>query len=91
MCVSEAERCDYFSDCGDNSDEAGCDLPCEADVFFQCVEGGCVDLTWKCDGFEDCFDGSDERGCPSSTAKPSTGDLKPHSIRGSWVFYLIRD
>ncbi len=61
-CLPESYRCDYINDCGDNSDEIdGC--VCDPYTDFQCVIGGCVNITWACDGVPDCFDGSDENDC----------------------------
>ncbi len=57
-CVPDDYRCDYFSDCNDNSDEADC--VCDTDTEFQCLSGGCISISMKCDDFEDCFDYSDE-------------------------------
>ncbi|XP_072030540.1 uncharacterized protein [Amphiura filiformis] len=65
-CIPDNYRCDYITDCDDNSDEletSGC--VCNLDYEFQCINGGCVHSTWVCDGFEDCSDGSDEGiSCP---------------------------
>lgn len=51
-------RCDYFSDCDDGSDEAGCD-------FFECADGDLLPPDWECDGEVDCEGGEDEANCPT--------------------------
>ncbi|XP_072045350.1 uncharacterized protein [Amphiura filiformis] len=59
-------------DCHDNSDESGCE--CDTVTQFQCVTGGCVDITWMCDGLVDCYDGSDEatETCTTETTTQET-------------------
>ena len=81
-CVPESYRCDYYDDCGDNSDEIdGC--VCDPSVEFECTAGGCIADSWVCDAESDCSDGSDEVGCvcePDEFACPSGG-----CIADSWV------
>ena len=80
-CVPESYRCDYFDDCGDNSDEVGC--VCDPSLEFECTAGGCIADAWVCDGESDCTDGSDELGCvcqPEEFACTSGG-----CIDGTWV------
>ncbi|XP_072025071.1 uncharacterized protein [Amphiura filiformis] len=75
-CIPEDLRCDYFSDCEDNSDEVdGC--VCEPIIEFNCTAGGCINGTWVCDGESDCIDGSDEAAdlCGYTTETPTTEDL----------------
>ncbi len=72
-CIREDYRCDYISDCADNSDEVdGC--VCDLSFEFECIAGGCINGTWTCDGEEDCFDGSDEEAelCGYTTEQPAT-------------------
>lgn len=51
-------------DCGDNSDELGCERHSCTDDRFQCDSGHCIKAELKCDGERDCVDLSDERSCP---------------------------
>ncbi|XP_072041131.1 uncharacterized protein [Amphiura filiformis] len=59
QCIPAVLRCDYSTDCADNSDEVdGC--VCDPSSDFECTDGGCIAMIWKCNGEPDCFDGSDE-------------------------------
>ncbi|XP_072042803.1 uncharacterized protein [Amphiura filiformis] len=69
QCIPSHWRCDYFNDCGDNSDEAGCE--CDLITDFMCTVGGCINVEWVCDDYADCTDGSDEDLCGQTTeSKP---------------------
>ncbi|XP_028678300.1 suppressor of tumorigenicity 14 protein homolog [Erpetoichthys calabaricus] len=59
-CVPSSLRCDGWNDCGDLSDEVGCQ--CDADQF-SCKNGMCKPKYWVCDRVNDCGDGSDEMEC----------------------------
>lgn len=61
-------RCDGIPDCGDTSDESGCEGP-----TFECANGSVVPASSVCSGFTDCGDGSDEIGCP--TFQCSSGEI----------------
>ncbi|XP_072047228.1 uncharacterized protein [Amphiura filiformis] len=72
-CINEELRCDYVTDCEDNSDEIdGC--VCNPEIESQCASGGCVNVTWICDGDSDCFDGSDELNCTCSEVEYQCDD-----------------
>jgi len=81
-CVEAAGRCNGVNNCGDGSDEVGCDsswgtpavlgsqecqVPFVSDVQFQCADGSCTHIAGRCNGVSNCADGSDENGCPSTT------------------------
>ena len=78
-CVPDSYRCDYVNDCGDNSDEVE-DCVCDTGrgdtggTEFDCIGGGCINITWVCDGEPDCFDGSDEAAnqCGITTEVPTS-------------------
>ena len=63
-CFAEADLCDNFQDCADNSDEENCpSITCSDDEFLCEDDDICFPLSYRCDGQEDCFDGSDEQSC----------------------------
>ena len=64
-CIAEMDRCDFFQDCDDNSDEENCDseTTCSDDEFLCADDDICYPSSYWCDGQEDCFDGSDEASC----------------------------
>lgn len=71
-CVDSGLLCDGSNDCGDNSDEVGCEKPTTCDAgMFQCSSGSCVPGSWECDGRIDCSDASDEHDkCGQRTCAP---------------------
>eukprot|EP00794_Sanderia_malayensis_P007889 gene7889-8742_t len=64
-CIPNAWRCDSENDCGDNSDETGCEKNKCSDNQFKCDSGRCIRSNWRCDGDNDCGqnDSSDEKDC----------------------------
>jgi len=78
-CLSMSGRCNGVSQCGDGSDEQGCDAPysgaaylavsdvCPAnfnsDVFFPCGDGRCIEKLGLCNGIDNCGNGVDEAAC----------------------------
>lgn len=85
-CIPSVWTCDYFNDCGDNSDEEVGVCVCNPSFEFQCKSGGCVKATWACDGEQDCFDGSDESAvlCGYTTTEVAATT----SVRPSGIVYL---
>ncbi|XP_052813493.1 low-density lipoprotein receptor-related protein 2-like [Mya arenaria] len=62
-CVYDFQVCDTVDNCGDHSDEEGCeDHTCKS-WEFQCHNHKCIPDGWKCDEADDCGDNSDEKSC----------------------------
>jgi V8-like Glu-specific endopeptidase len=80
-CIPTAWQCDYWDDCGDNSDEANCG--CDPNEAFVCGNGKCIHKEWQCDGVDDCGDQSDEVGC-SCTETGFRCTSAPICIWESW-------
>lgn len=68
-CYAEADRCDFFPDCDDNSDEQNCEstTTCDDDEFLCEEDDVCYPSSYWCDGQMDCSDGSDEESCSGPT------------------------
>ncbi|KAF1745264.1 LOW QUALITY PROTEIN: hypothetical protein MXB_922 [Myxobolus squamalis] len=66
-CVPIESICNYFDDCGDNSDEKNCNIrKCDADAVLCDNESKCIEYAKICDGILDCLDQKDEKDCPES-------------------------
>jgi len=82
QCVEASGRCNGVTNCGDGSDELGCENawggpavlgsqecqdPFVGDVQYRCADNSCTHIAGRCNGVNNCADGSDEEGCPSTT------------------------
>jgi len=81
-CVRGSARCNGHTNCGDGSDELGCDTsygtpaylsnpfvcPSElnTNLHFQCDNGACIEKAGLCNGIDNCADGTDEADCSLS-------------------------
>ncbi|KAL5487029.1 hypothetical protein EMCRGX_G019584 [Ephydatia muelleri] len=99
-CVSSSSVCNYYNDCGDNSDEFGCNTVyghycthnqyrCDRrnyyDYYYDYGTWGCINSTLACNGELDCsFNTSDEQGCVPSA--PSYFSLSPVAGHASILF-----
>ncbi|XP_026332516.1 sortilin-related receptor isoform X2 [Hyposmocoma kahamanoa] len=63
MCIAKNWRCDGNNDCGDLSDEVGCQC---TPPMIPCDDNRCYLPRWRCDGDIDCADMSDEKDCGSA-------------------------
>jgi hypothetical protein len=81
-CINADGRCNGHSQCGDGSDEEGCNTAwgvpavmgaqeCSdtftTDTQFRCADNSCVAVAGRCNGVSNCVDGSDEQGCATTT------------------------
>ena len=60
-CIPLHKQCNKIDDCGDNSDEKGCQC---GENEFRCVSNNtCILARYRCDYDKDCPDASDEMNC----------------------------
>ncbi|XP_076353564.1 lipophorin receptor 1 [Tachypleus tridentatus] len=71
-CIPLTWHCDEDNDCGDESDEIGCEIRTCSSTEFKCDNQKCVPTRWQCDNEDDCGDKSDEDPaiCNNKTCGP---------------------
>ena len=52
---------------------------CNASMFYQCEEGGCIQYSFVCDGTSHCLDGSDEWCTQYTKIQNATADVMDYT------------